>query len=67
LEAFCARLSEIAAAGGQIKLVQVYTVARRPAETYVAPLTNDEVDVIVSLVQARTGLAARPYYSAQAG
>ena len=32
LEAFCDRLNEITAAGGQLKLVQVYTVARRPAE-----------------------------------
>src|SRR5688572_17960313 len=30
LAAFCDRLHEITATGGQIKLVQVYTVARRP-------------------------------------
>ena len=35
LEAFCDRLNEILTAGGRIKLVQVYTVARKPAETYV--------------------------------
>ena len=29
LEAFCDRLNEITAAGGQLKLVQIYTVARR--------------------------------------
>ena len=32
LEAFCDRLNDIIKAGGRIKLVQVYTVARRPAE-----------------------------------
>jgi len=67
LEAFCDRLNEILATGGQISLVQVYTVARRPAETYVLPLTNEEVDAIVALVQSCTGLAAAPFYGAQTG
>ena len=38
LEAFCDRLNEITAAGGKLKLVQIYTIARRPAESYVTPL-----------------------------
>jgi wyosine [tRNA(Phe)-imidazoG37] synthetase (radical SAM superfamily) len=62
LEAFCDRLNEITSAGGQIKLVQVYTVARRPAESFVAPLTDAEVDAIVALVHERTGLEARAFY-----
>ena len=56
LEAFCDRLNEITAAGGQLKLVQIYTIARRPAESYVAPLTDAEVDAIVELVNDRTGI-----------
>ena len=36
IAAFCDRLNEITAAGGAIKLVQVYTVARQPAESFVA-------------------------------
>jgi wyosine [tRNA(Phe)-imidazoG37] synthetase (radical SAM superfamily) len=62
LEAFCDRLNEITAAGEQLKLVQVYTVARRPAEGFVAPLTDAEVDAIVGLVERRTGIAAAAYY-----
>lgn len=62
LEAFCDRLNEITAAGGQLKLVQIYTVARRPAESFVAPLTDAEVDAIVALVQARTNIPALPFY-----
>jgi wyosine [tRNA(Phe)-imidazoG37] synthetase (radical SAM superfamily) len=62
LAAFCDRLNEILAAGGQLKLVQIYTVARQPAESFVAPLSNDEVDAIVALVRQRTGLAALPFY-----
>ena len=62
LEAFCDRLNEITAAGGQLKHIQIYTVARRPAEDFVSPLTPAEVDSLVSLVQRRTGLHASPYY-----
>jgi wyosine [tRNA(Phe)-imidazoG37] synthetase (radical SAM superfamily) len=62
LAAFCDRLNEITAAGGQLKLVQVYTVARRPAESYVTPLEEAEVDAIVELVRRRTGLPAIGYY-----
>ena len=62
LEAFCDRLDEIVRAGGAIKLVQVYTVARRPAEEYVGPLSDAEVDAIVGLVRRRTGLAAEAFY-----
>jgi wyosine [tRNA(Phe)-imidazoG37] synthetase (radical SAM superfamily) len=62
LEAFCDRLNEITAGGGQLKLVQIYTVARRPAESFVAPLSDGEVDAIVELVKQRTGLAALAFY-----
>jgi hypothetical protein len=62
LEAFCDRLNEITGAGGKLKLVQIYTVARRPAESFVAPLADDEVDAIVELVKRRTGLHAMGYH-----
>ena len=62
LAAFCDRLNEITAAGSRLKLVQVYTVARKPTESYVTPLSNAEVDAIVELVRGRTGLAAKAYY-----
>jgi len=62
LEAFCDRLNEITAAGGKLKLIQIYTVARRPAESFVAPLSDAEVDAIVELVRRRTGLLAKAFY-----
>ncbi len=62
LDAFCDRLNEIIAAGGQLNLVQIYTIARRPAESFVTPLTNAEVDALVELVRRRTGLHATGYY-----
>lgn len=62
LEAFCERLDEITRAGGKLKLVQVYTVARKPAESYVGALVDEEVDAIVDLVKRRTKLNAQAFY-----
>ena len=65
LEAFCDRLSDITAAGGQLKLVQIYTIARPPAESFVTPLADAEVDAIVELVRQRTGLDAAGFYGSE--
>jgi len=62
LEAYCDRLSEILATGGQIDLVQIHTVARRPAESFVTALSNAEVDAVAELVRRRTGLHVAEYY-----
>ena len=64
LAAYCDRLREILAAGGQIKLVQIHTVARKPAEAYVAALCNAEVDAIAELVRSRTALPTAAFYGA---
>jgi wyosine [tRNA(Phe)-imidazoG37] synthetase (radical SAM superfamily) len=61
-EAYCDRLCEIVAGGGQIKLVQIHTIARRPAESFASPLENAEVDALAELVKKRTGLAVAGYY-----
>ncbi|MDB5391298.1 MAG: Radical superfamily protein [Planctomycetaceae bacterium] len=62
-DAFCQRLTEIQTAGGSLKLVQVYTVSRRPAESSVTSLSNEEVDAIAEQVQQQTGLATEAYYA----
>jgi wyosine [tRNA(Phe)-imidazoG37] synthetase (radical SAM superfamily) len=67
LDDFCDRLNEITAAGGRLSLVQVYTVARRPAEAIVTPLSDAEVDAIVELVRRRAGLEARAFYGSTGG
>ena len=64
LAAYCDRLREILAAGGQIKLVQIHTVARKPAEASVAALCNAEVDAIADLVRSRTALPTAAFYGA---
>lgn len=62
IDAYIDRLNEIVSAGGRIKLVQIYTVARRPAEDYVAPLFHVEVDDIAARVAQRTGLPVAHFY-----
>ncbi len=61
IEAFCDRLCEITAEGGQLKLVQVYTVARPPAESFVTALQDRELQEIASRVQTRCGLATEVF------
>ena len=59
---FCQRLLDVLSQGGQISLVQIYTVARRPAESYVTPLADTEIDRIVELVTLKTGIQTVGYY-----
>jgi hypothetical protein len=62
IDALCDRLNEIVAAGGAISLVQVYTVARPPAESFVSALPAGDVDAIAARVRERTGLPAESFY-----
>ncbi len=66
IAAYCQRLRELVAAGGQIRYVQVYTIARRPAESFVTPLADAEVDAISAQVRAVAGLEARSFYGTAA-
>ena len=66
ITAYCQRLREI----GNIKLVQVYTVARKamtivdgvPTWQFVSALTNAEVDTITERVQKEAGVKAESFY-----
>ena len=62
--AFCARLGEIVAAGGRIELVQLVTIARPPAESWVAPLSDGELDAMADLVRQQTHLPVAAFYGA---
>jgi wyosine [tRNA(Phe)-imidazoG37] synthetase (radical SAM superfamily) len=62
ITAYLGRLKDILAAGGRIAYVQVYTVARRPAESTVTSLSDEEVDRIARRVIDETGLKAESYY-----
>jgi hypothetical protein len=64
ISAFCDRLKEIVAAGGMLKGVQVYTVARQPAESFVEPLENAELDAIAQTIRDQTSIPAPVFYGA---
>ena len=65
IAAYCDRVSEILSGGGRVSLVQVYTVARPPAETFVAPLSDPEVERIAEEVRRRVPLIpVETFYSA---
>lgn len=59
--AFADRLNELAASGGQIKLVQLYTVARRAAEVYVSPLSPEQLDHLTAIVRSQTSLPVESF------
>jgi wyosine [tRNA(Phe)-imidazoG37] synthetase (radical SAM superfamily) len=60
--AYCDRLNEILAAGGSIKEVQVYTVARQPAESFVEPLSDAAIETLAATVRERTKLSVEVFY-----
>lgn len=61
LKAYCDRLNEIVRRGGRIKLVQLYTVARPPAESFVSALAKDELEDIAKHVVQETGLSVATF------
>lgn len=61
IAAYVDRLRELKAGGCQIRLVQVYTVARQTAESFVSPLENTGVDAIAARVR-EIGLDAQSFY-----
>jgi wyosine [tRNA(Phe)-imidazoG37] synthetase (radical SAM superfamily) len=61
IDACLSRLRELVSGGCQIKLVQVYTVARTTAEAYVTPLEPHRLDAIAAKVAA-IPLPVETYY-----
>ncbi len=60
--AYADRLAELVAAGGTIKLVQIYTIARRTTESYAEPLSNVELDRVADAVRWRVTLPVEVFY-----
>jgi len=61
IAAFAGRLKHIIDAGGRIRLVQVYTVARKTAEPFVSPLTNDALGLAAQQIRAIVDLRVETY------
>ena len=62
ISAYCARLNEILVSGGRFKNLQLYTIARAPAELYAAPLANAELDTLAASVRERVPVPVEVYY-----
>jgi len=60
--AYCDRINDILAARGQIKVIQIHTIARKPAEVDASPLTAAELDAIASAVRSRTAAEVEVFY-----
>ncbi len=52
--------------GAQIKALQLYTVAREPAESFVSALPDEELDAIATVVRARVEIPVETYYGVAA-
>jgi wyosine [tRNA(Phe)-imidazoG37] synthetase (radical SAM superfamily) len=63
IAAYCNRLNAVLSAGGRIKNLQLYTIARDPADRSVFALSNDELDRIASEVEARIPVPVETYYA----
>jgi wyosine [tRNA(Phe)-imidazoG37] synthetase (radical SAM superfamily) len=60
---YLGRLSELVAGGCQIRLVQIYTIARPVFEQGISPLPKDILDSVAARVR-QLGLNAEAYYAA---
>jgi len=67
IAAYCDRLNGVVAAGGRLKLLQLYTIARAPAERSATPLSDAELDAIAAIVRARVPVPAEVYYGVEGG
>ena len=57
LNAYCDRLNEIVRAGGRIKEVHAYTVARPTPELFATKLSAEELNPLAEAIRRRTNLA----------
>ncbi|MCG8570397.1 MAG: radical SAM protein [Spirochaetes bacterium] len=65
ISAYINCLKDIAAQGGKIISVQIHTVARQPAETFVNSLSDQQIDDIAAKVNGHTGLKVEHYYGSK--
>jgi len=67
IEAYCGLLNGIFARGGYLRGLQIYTIARDPAESYATPLSKDELDHITALVRTRVPIPIESYHDVVPG
>ncbi len=62
IDAYCHILSEVLQQGGRLKLIQLYTVARNPAESIVTPLSDESMDRLGNIVREHIPAPVEVYY-----
>lgn len=61
LQAYADRVNHIIENGGQISAIQLYTVSRPPAESYVTALTDTQMDQIAQTLQGSIAVPIEVY------
>ena len=61
IESYSTRLNDILAAGGRLKMVQLHTVIRNPAERYITPLAREELEQIHDFIKSRVDVPVEIY------
>jgi wyosine [tRNA(Phe)-imidazoG37] synthetase (radical SAM superfamily) len=56
------RIAEIRRGGGNLRLVQVYTTARRPAEDSIGMIEDERLDELAAIIAAKTDVPVEVYY-----
>ena len=62
IDAYCRILSDVLQQGGRLKLIQLYTVARNPAESIVTPLSDESMDRLGNYVREHIPTPVEVYY-----
>jgi len=62
ISAYCDRLNGILDAGGRLKAIQIYTIARAPALRTATPLGDAELDALADRVRSRVKVPVEVYY-----
>jgi wyosine [tRNA(Phe)-imidazoG37] synthetase (radical SAM superfamily) len=62
IDAYCRRINDLLENGAQLKALQLYTIARDPAESYVGPLSDAELDNIAATVRKAVAVPVQTYY-----
>ena len=65
VNAYIARLNEIAEKGGKLKLIQIYTTARRPSEDEIGMIEDARLDEIGAQVGSAVDVPVEVYYGRQ--
>jgi len=60
--AIAERIREIRAAGGRLKLIQVYTTARRPADARVGRVDDARLDELAAIIRGGTDVRVETFY-----